>query len=321
MRIRHKLLPWSLLFTLFTAETAMSASADKAVALFQAEQYQASIHEADQVLAVTPDDSEALNIKALSVSVLGDDATAIRLVSQALEAARKSGQASAEQQANYWNNLGYFNERQRHFELALDYYRKALELRLAAFGENDLRTVDSYNNLGTVLGNLGQFDEARVYLQKNLALRERQLGADHHQVAVAINNLGNLYNLQDDYASSLPLFQRALHIDERLYPAGHPVIAVRWNNVGDALRGLGRYDEAAIYLNKALVSDLATFGEHHPKLILRYFNLAKLHEARGDNAKSAEAYANALRVQRQVNPDGTGQIRFFESRLAAVQHQ
>ncbi|WP_139214243.1 tetratricopeptide repeat protein [Pseudomonas sp. NFACC02] len=79
------------------------------MSLFETEQYRASIHEAGQVLAVSPDDSEALNIKALSVTTLGDDETAIRLVSQALEASRKNGHASIEQQSNYWNNLGFFS--------------------------------------------------------------------------------------------------------------------------------------------------------------------------------------------------------------------
>lgn len=318
MRIRKQLLPWSLLFTMFSSEVVMSASVDKALSLFEAEQYQASIHEADQVLELTPDDSEALNIKALSVSTLGDDDTAIGLVSQALEASRKNGQASIEQQSNYWNNLGYFNERQRRFQLALGYYKKSLELRLTAHGENDLRTADSYNNLGTTLSKLGQFDEAFKYLRKNLTLRERQLGADDHQVAVAINNLGNAYNLQGDYESSLPLFQQALKIDMRLYAPQHPIIAVRWNNVGDALRGLGRYDEAALFLNKALASDLATFGENHPKMVLRYFNLAKLYEAQGDMPRSSDAYVNALRVLRQTNPGDTEQIKFIESKLATM---
>lgn len=318
MRIQKKWLHVPLLFTMFSSEAAMSATADKALSLFEAENYQASILEADRVLAVTPDDSEALNIKALSVSVLGDDDTAIRLVSQALEASRKNGQASTEQQSNYWNNLGYFNDRQRHFQLALGYYRKSLEMRLAAYGENDLRTASSYNNIGSTLSKLGQFDDAFPYLNKSLELTERQLGSDNHQVAVAINNLGNAYNLQGDYASSLPLFQRALDIDERLYGPDHPIIAVRWNNVGDANRGLGNYDEAALYLNKALKSDRATFGENHPKMVLRYFNLAKLYEAQGDVSGSSDAYTSALRVLRQVNPGDSEQIEFLESRLATV---
>ncbi|TLP73679.1 tetratricopeptide repeat protein [Pseudomonas nitroreducens] len=318
MRIRKILFPCSLLFTMLGSAEVLSASTDKALSLFEAEQYQASIHEADRVLEATPDDSEALNIKALSVSVLGDDNTAIRLVSEALEASRKTGKASIEQQANYWNNLGYFNERQRNFQLALGYYRKSLEMRLAAYGESDLRTADSYNNLGTTLSKLGQFDEGFAYLRKNLTLRERLLGADHHQVAVAINNLGNAYNLQGDYESSLPLFQRALQIDTRLYGPQHPILAVRWNNIGDALRGLGRYDEAALFLNRALASDLATFGENHPKLVLRYFNLARLYEAQGDVSRSGDAYANALRIQRQVNPGDTEQIQFLESKLGTA---
>ncbi|MCW2292395.1 tetratricopeptide (TPR) repeat protein [Pseudomonas sp. BIGb0408] len=318
MRTRDKLLPWSLLFMVFGFQAAMAGSVDKAVSLFEAEQYQASIQEADRVLEKQPDDSQALNIKALSVSVLGDDETAIRLVLQALEASRRNGQVTIAQQSDYWNNLGYFSERQRNFEAALGYHRKSLEMRLAAFGEKDLRTADSYNNIGTTLSRLGRYDEAFEYLNKNLTLRERLLGPDDHLVAVAVNNLGNAYNLKGDYERSLPLFEQALDIDLRLYGPEHPTIAARWNNVGDALRGQGRYDEAERLLNKALNSDLATFGENHPKVVLRYTNLARVYEAQGDTPKASASYAKALKILQQSYPGDIEQIDFLESKLKAI---
>lgn len=318
MRIREKLFPWSLLLIVLGSEAATPGSVDKAVNLFESEQYQASIQEANRVLEEHPDDSQALNIKALSVSILGDDETAIRLVSQALEASRKNEQATIAQQSDYWNNLGYFSERQRNFEAALGYHKKSLEMRLAAFGDKDLRTADSYNNIGTTLSRLGRYDEAFGYLNKNLTLRERLLGPNDHGVAVAVNNLGNVYNLKGDFERSLPLFEQALDIDLRLYGPDHPIIAARWNNVGDALRGLGRHDEAKIFLSKALESDLATFGESHPKVVLRYTNLGRTNEARGDTLEASAAYTKALQILRNSYPGDLEQIDFLESKIKTL---
>lgn len=318
MRLRDKVLPWLLLFMVLGAEAAIPGSLDKAVGLFEAGHYQASAHEADRVLEVNPDNGQALNVKALSVSALGDDETAIRLVLRALEAAHENGQATVAQQADYWNNLGYFSERQRDFGSALHYHRKSLELRLAAFGAQDLRTADSYNNIGTTLGRLGRYDEALDYLNKNLTLREELLGPDDHRVAVSLNNLGNVYNLKGDFERALSLFQKALDIDMRLYGTEHPIIAVRWNNIGDALRGLGRYDEAALLLNRALNSDLASFGESHPKVVLRYSNLGRVYEAQGDTPKASAYYSKALQILQRSYPGDTEQIDGLESKLKSM---
>lgn len=314
------LLALPLLLMMLCCQAAPLATSDQAQALFAAEHYQAAIEEADRVLATDPADSEALNTKARAVSVLGDDRSAIRLVTQALEAADQTGRGSVVQQATYWNNLGYFNERQRNFDYALDCYQKSLKMRLAALGANDLQTADSYNNLGTTLGKLGRHAEAFANLRKSLALRQRLLGEHDPTVAVALNNLGNAYGQQGDYRSALPLFQQALDIDMALHGPSHPTVAIRWNNIGDAYRGLGQYDQAELFLNKALASDLATFGENHPKVILRYSNLARVYEAQGDRTKASAAYTKALQIVRHVDPDDAGQIHYLQGRLQALQN-
>ncbi|NWB98369.1 tetratricopeptide repeat protein [Pseudomonas gingeri] len=312
------LLVLPLFFMVACSQATPPSASSKALNLFEAEQYRASIQEADRILEANPGDSEALNIKARAVSVLGDDRTAIRLVTQALEAARRTGQASIAQQANYWNNLGYFNERQRNFQFALGFYEKALNMRVAEFGADDLQTADSYNNLGTTLSKLGRYNEAFDNLHKNLAIRKRLLGEAAPSVAVALNNLGNAYSLQGNYQSALPLFQQALDIDMALNGAQHPTVATRWNNIGDAYRGLGQYDKAEFFLSKALNSDLANFGENHPKVLLRYTNLARIYEAQGDMSKACDAYTKALQIVRQVDPDDIRQIQYLELRVQTM---
>ncbi|MBD8098000.1 tetratricopeptide repeat protein [Pseudomonas fluorescens] len=313
------LLPWSLLVMMCCADAATVAASDKAVSLFEAQQYQATIEEADRVLQTVPANPEVLNIKALAVSALGDDRTAIRLVTQALEAAQQNGQVSIAQQATYWNNLGYLHERQRNLDIALGYYEKALKMRLAVLGADDLLIADTYNNIGTAQSKLGRYEEAFENLRKNLALRKRIVGDHDASVAVSLNNLGNAYNLQGNHQAALPFFQQALDIDMALHGPRHPTVAIRWNNLGDAYRGLGQYDKAVAFLTKALNSDRATFGENHPKVILRYFNLARVYEAEGATAKAREAYTKALQILRQVDPEDVAQIRYFEEKLRTLE--
>lgn len=312
------LLPLPLLLIMFCAEAASVVASDKVVSLFETEQYQATIEEADRLLKTDPANSEVLNIKALAVYVMGDDRTAIHLVTQALEAAKQNGQASIAQQATYWNNLGYFHERQRNLEIALGYYEKALKMRLAVLDADDLQIADSYNNIGTAQSKLGRYEEGFENLRKNIALRKR-LGEHDASVATALNNLGNAYNVQSNHKAALPLFQQALDIDMALRGPNHPTVAIRWNNLGDAYRGLGQYDKAEAFLTKALNSDRATFGENHPKVILRYFNLARVYEAQGDTAKARDAYTKSLQLLRQVDPDDVAQIRYFEEKLRTLE--
>lgn len=306
-----------LLFTVLDAAATPLPSA-KAESLYQTSKYQASIEEADRVLEVHPTDTETLNIKALAVSALGNDREAIRLVTQALQVAGNNGQATVLQQAKYWNNLGYFNERRRNPEEALGYYEKSLKMRISVVGEDDLQTADSYNNLGTSLGRLGRYDEAFVNLRKNLELRMRLLGDRDPTVAVALNNLGRVYDLQKNYATALSFYQKALDIDMAAFGPAHPTVAIRWNNIGELYRNMGQYDKAEVLMNKALNSDIATFGEQHPKVLLRYYNLGEIYEAEGDIAKARVAYTKAVKIARQVDPDDVGQIDYIEQKLQAL---
>ena len=53
---------------------------------------------------------------------------------------------------------------------------KALDIRLALFGEQNADVATSYNNVGCAYGSLGQYEKALEYLRKALAIRKALFG-------------------------------------------------------------------------------------------------------------------------------------------------
>ncbi|TVR72016.1 MAG: hypothetical protein EA408_08060 [Marinilabiliales bacterium] len=100
---------------------------------------------------------------------------------------------------NSYNNIAIINHKRKDFNVAREYYERALEITESA--GNDVGSVKLYNNLGVLYYDLGNeavdipereihYDTALVMFTRTLRLRQ-ELG-DRWGQALCYNNLGNL---------------------------------------------------------------------------------------------------------------------------------
>ena len=68
--------------------------------------------------------------------------------------------------ATSYNNIGSALYAQGKYDEALDYYQKALTIRIEVFGERHSNVIDVYKSIAIVLKNLGDHKQALEYQRK-----------------------------------------------------------------------------------------------------------------------------------------------------------
>jgi len=186
-----------------------------------------------QVLAVQPDNADALNLAGVAAFQLGDAAEARSLLETAI--AFRPGFADAH------NNLGNVLKAVGEFADAEGQYRLALEAR-PGYG-------DAEYNLGISLEAQGRFADAE-------ASYRRCLGMDSGS-APAHLNLGNVLKALGRLDEAATAYQRTLEINPDLFEAR--------NNLGTLEMERGRTADA-IHCFRAAISQSPDFAEAHYNL-------------------------------------------------------
>ncbi|MEH2272565.1 MAG: tetratricopeptide repeat protein [Nostoc sp.] len=144
------------------------------------------------------------------------------------------------------HNLGYIAQEQRQFDVAVDYYNKALKIFEDA---GDLYSAASdYNQLGRVAQAQRQFDVAVDYYNKALKIFED--AGDLYSAAKDYHHLGIVAQEQRQFDVAVDYYNKALKIFEDagdLYSA-----ASDYHHLGMVAQEQRQFDVAVDYYNKAL---------------------------------------------------------------------
>ncbi|NJK49550.1 tetratricopeptide repeat protein [Candidatus Gracilibacteria bacterium] len=200
----------------------------------------------------------------------------------------------------YSNRLerGEFQDYQKEIVLAIEYYRKAIELQKELGLERDLAT--SLNSQTYLYYAQGRYNEAEPLFQQALELRKRLLGENHPDVATSLNNLALLYKAQGRYAEAEPIYQQALELCKRLLGEDHPNLATSLSNLAKLYKAQERYSEAEPLFVQALELRKRLLGEDHPYSATSLNNLALLYYAQGRYAEAEPLYQQALELYKRL---------------------
>lgn len=92
-------------------------------------------------------------------------------------AARRLGEAHPDTGASY-NNVAFNLNAQKRYPEAEPFFRKSLEIRIAALGEAHPDTGQSYNNVAANLHAQGRYAEAEPLFEQAIAISETTLSAN-----------------------------------------------------------------------------------------------------------------------------------------------
>lgn len=238
-------------------KTPVSRSLETAARLQSAGDLQRAEDIYRSILAVHPQQPDALHLLGVLMSQRGNHAEAVDFIRQAT--ALQPGIAM------YHNNLGKVYRAMDCFEDALVQFNRALEL--------DPHMVEALYNSGETLRWLRKPDAALEMLDRAIAL--------HPGYSVAYLCKGEILQKVGRIEEALNCYQRAI--------AGDPDKAGLYFGVGQALAALGRREEAIRHYQKAVAL--------RPSWVVPHLELADIYKKDGRLNEAAECCRRALSFQ------------------------
>ena len=174
--------------------------------------------------------------------------------------------------------------------------RRALEINVAAYGEQHPTVATCLNNLVSLLKDTSRHEEAEPFMRRALQIAGAAFGEQHPTVATFLNNLAMLLKDTNRCGEAEHLMQRALEITGAAFSEQHPNVAIRLNNLATLLHDTGRFEEAEPLMRHALEINVAAFGEQHPSVAIRLNNLAMLLKATNRHEEAEPLMRRALEI-------------------------
>jgi CHAT domain-containing protein len=109
-----------------------------------------------------------------------------------------------------YEQIGILYALEGNYHSALEYIRKAFDLRLDTYGDLTPEAAVGYLNIGICLRLKGDYDEALRFLNTGLRIKRENLGEFHPETADLYYQLGNLYYQRMELDEALSFFQKSL---------------------------------------------------------------------------------------------------------------
>lgn len=201
--------------------------------------------------------------------------------------------------------LGYSLASRGRLERAEPLLRQARADAVAAFGEQDVRTLEIDEAIALLRLEQGRADEAEAAWKQLIATLEAR-GLDTHPLyRIAVNNLGMMYLRREDYAAARPWFERAA---ARSGGAGGDrearlAAATVQANLAQVAHGLGDLDDADARYAQAQQTLEALYPDGHPDTAILLNNRSLLAIDRGDLELAHTLLARSLAIRERSFPD------------------
>lgn len=222
-------------------------------------------------------------------------------------------------QARLLATMGMAYTSQGAYQASLSLFQRALELRRATLGPDDLDTVASMDDMGEAYRELGRFDEAESMHREALAAKQR-LGAPPSSLAASLNNVGLTLSERGRFAEAEPLLRQALDTWRRHEGPAADVVASGLNNLADVVRQQGRLAEAVPLLEEAIAIRRQTVGATHPSLAIVVGHLGRVYSLQGNAAKAEPLLREALNIRQRVYGDDHPDTVNTRSDLTSLLH-
>jgi len=112
--------------------------------------------------------------------------------------------------ARLYEQIGILYALEGNYESALEYIRKAFNIRLQIYGDFTLEASTGYLNIGICLRLKGDYEESIKFLNDALRIKNEYLGEFHPETADIYFQLGKVYYQQLQLDEAISFFQRSL---------------------------------------------------------------------------------------------------------------
>jgi len=224
------------------------------------------------------------------------------LIAEALTIRREAGLAE-QRIATSYHNLGEADDLLGNHREAMEWYRRALEIKARTVGRVHPSYANSLNGLQLSAGNVGEHDVRRRAVEEQLEIRTRIYGADAPVLYRDYNELAGLHHDMGRFELAIENYQRAMALDASAEGGGTNAWLLT-NNISAAYKDLGLYPEAEALVRESIPLRSQRFGPDSTTTARARHNLARLLllQARYDEAREEAEFALDVR-RRELGDD------------------
>ena len=229
-------------------------------------------------LGTNKDAAIGLALTSINMGVVlkaqGDFKGAKESVEKAIECFSLLGAENNEAVAVCFTNLGSVLLVLGETEAAKEYFKKALNMKIACLGtENHTGVALIYVNIGSVSYDQGHFKEAKKHFETALEIFRTCLGTENHtSIATCLNNIGNVLKEQGSLEEAKEFYEKALKIRVDCLGEDHVDVAKSFAGIGFVLKNQGKLEEAKIFLEKAASILISCHGTENQLDVAKTYN-------------------------------------------------
>ena len=231
----------------------------------------------------------------------------------------KEKELSSKNDASLLNETALTMKELGEYNIAIDYYEKALTIDLSIYGELHINTGRDLNNLGMVWNARGNHDTAIKYFDRALSIFNKVAGEKYPDfTGTLLNNLGSAWTAKKNIEMGIGFYEQALENWKELYSDNHEKVAIVLNNLGSAYNDQRKHDQAIEYFEKALSVNRSVYGEVHPETATVLNNLGTVWHDKKDCRKAIEYFERALTIWERVYGEKHANVAATMSGLASA---
>jgi eukaryotic-like serine/threonine-protein kinase len=177
------------------------------------------------------------------------------------------------------------------------FYRLALEIRTALWGDEHPEVADSLEHLATIAYYQRRLPEAEALGRRALAVARQSLANDHDSVLSKINNLAMILGDLGQLDEAEALCIETLTAKRRRFSDPHPTLVTVLANLGLALKRQGRWADAETVYAEALDMERRLARSEHPNLPALLNELADVLRKQGKLVEAEPLLRESLQVR------------------------
>ncbi|MGH1388055.1 CHAT domain-containing protein [Kordia sp.] len=187
-----------------------------------------------------------------------------------------------EKEAIFITYKGDVFQQQRHFNLAIEQYLEAIQIKEKLFGSIYLGNVVSYHNLAGAYGQLYYLDKAIEYQERSIEINKKLPEGKQASFTSLYGNLAAYYTEFGKLEKAVEYHKKTLFYFEKEFDKNHYLYSISHKNLGDAYYDLKEYANAQKEYQLSLDYNIKKFGSSDISLTEGYTNLALVAKHTGD---------------------------------------
>jgi tetratricopeptide (TPR) repeat protein len=199
-----------------------------------------------------------------------------------------------------YHQLGNVFFHKEEWNIALDFYTKAYDLRSQCLPYDHLQIASSLNRIGLVYEDKHDFDLSLDYLQRSFSIYRKHYSGDHLTIPRTLANLGIIFRQKKDYDKALNYFTNALAMYKRVLPEQHCIIARCLCNIGYVYEVQFNFDRALEFYHQTYEMNAKVLSSEHIFLTKDLNGIVSTYKKNGDYEKAIH-FCNIKLAEQQSN--------------------